>query len=159
VAAKDKVNQVFVLKMVDGMQKKSCNRITSLANAYFSAMKILLKIEEVAMFVVSLILFENLGISWWWFAACILLPDLSMIGYLINARVGACAYNFFHHKALAIVTWFVGLYFGNMHLQFTGIMLFAHASMDRMLGYGLKYETGFRFTHLGIIGKDKPANF
>jgi hypothetical protein len=25
--------------------------------------------------------------------------------------------------------------------------------MDRMMGYGLKYETGFKDTHLGKIGK------
>lgn len=33
--------------------------------------------------------------------------------------------------------------------------LFLHADFgfDRMLGYGLKYSEGFKFTHLGIIGK------
>jgi hypothetical protein len=122
-------------------------------------MKTILKLEELAMFVASLILFNRLGISWWWFAACILLPDLSMIGYLINTRMGAYAYNFFHHKGVATLIWLAGLYIGNATLQFTAIILFAHASMDRMFGYGLKYETGFRFTHLGTVGKDRPANF
>jgi hypothetical protein len=31
--------------------------------------------------------------------------------------------------------------------------MFSHAAFDRMLGYGLKYEQGFRHTHLGTIGK------
>jgi len=30
----------------------------------------------------------------------------------------------------------------------------AHIGIDRALGYGLKYSTGFGFTHLGRIGKD-----
>jgi len=28
----------------------------------------------------------------------------------------------------------------------------AHIGIDRALGYGLKYETGFTYTHLGRIG-------
>jgi hypothetical protein len=40
-------------------------------------------------------------------------------------------------------------------LQLTGVILFGHSSMDRMMRYGLKYFTGFRFTHLGKIGKEK----
>ena len=29
----------------------------------------------------------------------------------------------------------------------------AHIGFDRALGYGLKYASGFGFTHLGRIGK------
>ena len=29
----------------------------------------------------------------------------------------------------------------------------AHIGMDRALGYGLKYQKGFGFTHLGRIGR------
>jgi hypothetical protein len=36
-----------------------------------------------------------------------------------------------------------------------GIVLFGHSSLDRMLGFGLKYKEGFGFTHLGKIGKEK----
>jgi hypothetical protein len=38
-------------------------------------------------------------------------------------------------------------------LEFEGLILFSHSAMDRMLGYGLKYESGFKFTHLGEIGQ------
>jgi hypothetical protein len=31
-----------------------------------------------------------------------------------------------------------------------------HIGIDRMLGYGLKYAEGFRFTHLGRIGNHGP---
>ena len=34
------------------------------------------------------------------------------------------------------------------------IILFGHSSLDRMMGYGLKYFDAFMHTHLGWIGKD-----
>nr|WP_317235731.1 DUF4260 family protein [Niabella hibiscisoli] len=39
-----------------------------------------------------------------------------------------------------------------------GVVLFGHASLDRVAGYGLKYNNGFAFTHLGVIGKVKNGN-
>jgi hypothetical protein len=33
----------------------------------------------------------------------------------------------------------------------------AHIGFDRALGYGLKYTTGFGYTHLGRIGRTSPA--
>jgi hypothetical protein len=47
----------------------------------------------------------------------------------------------------------VGIYLSNELIQLCGIILFSHAAFDRVLGYGLKYEKGFKFTHLGEIGK------
>ena len=34
-----------------------------------------------------------------------------------------------------------------------GAILVAHAGMDRLAGYGLKYPTAFGDTHLGWIGR------
>jgi hypothetical protein len=83
----------------------------------------------------------------------ILAPDFSMIGYVFGDRIGAYAYNFFHHKGIAILIYLMGIYCHNNPIELVGIIMFAHASMDRILGYGLKYEKGFKFTHLGEIGK------
>ncbi|SKC53167.1 DUF4260 domain-containing protein [Ohtaekwangia koreensis] len=116
-------------------------------------MKKLTQLEEFVMFITTLLLFYWLGLSWWWFIGCILLPDLGMIGYLHNARTGAWMYNFFHHRAIAIVIGLIGYFLGNTVLEFAGLILFSHSAMDRMLGYGLKYESGFKFTHLGEIGQ------
>lgn len=77
-----------------------------------------------------------------------------MIGYLVNPRVGAYSYNLFHHRGIAIMAFGAGVLTALPMLQFAGFILFAHATMDRMLGYGLKYEKGFQFTHLGTIGKN-----
>jgi hypothetical protein len=40
-------------------------------------------------------------------------------------------------------------------MQLIGVIMFSHAAFDRLLGYGLKYEEGFKFTHLGAIGISK----
>lgn len=116
-------------------------------------MKNLLKTEELLVFIVCLFAFSLLDLSWWWFAGCILLPDIGMIGYLHNNKTGAWTYNLFHHKGIAAVIVTTGYLLENDWFIFAGLVLFAHASMDRMLGYGLKYEKGFKFTHLGEIGK------
>ncbi len=81
-----------------------------------------------------------------------------MIGYFSGNRVGADCYNFFHHKGIAIVVFAIGLLLNNPAsdiVGIAGIILFGHSSMDRMLGYGLKLSKGFKYTHLGIIGKEK----
>lgn len=113
-----------------------------------------LKLEELAQFACCVYLFAQLPYPWWIFPACLFLPDVSMIGYLGGNRSGALCYNIFHHKMLAIVVGICGFFAQNEILQLVGIILYAHSAMDRMLGYGLKYEDGFKFTHLGRIGKD-----
>jgi|SRR5579871_571333 len=118
-------------------------------------MKAIIKLEEAAMFLLSIYLFAQLHFTWWWYPLLILTPDMSMIGYMVNNKVGAFCYNIVHHKAIAIAIYIAGLYFKNETVQLIGLILFGHSSMDRMMGYGLKYEEGFKFTHLGIIGHDK----
>jgi len=105
------------------------------------------------MFLLSIYLFNQLHFAWWWYLALILAPDLSMIGYAVNNKIGAVCYNIFHHKGLAIAVYIIGSYLQNEVLQLTGLILFGHSSMDRMLGYGLKYFEAFKSTHLGEIGK------
>ncbi|QMW00179.1 DUF4260 domain-containing protein [Spirosoma foliorum] len=111
-------------------------------------MKTLLKSEELIQFLGAIYLFSRLSFAWWWFPALILVPDLSMIGYAINPAVGAVFYNIVHHKGLGIVIGLLGLMTGNQELMLAGIILFAHSSMDRMLGYGLKYSDSFKHTSL-----------
>lgn len=114
-------------------------------------MKTLLKLEELAMFAGSIYLFSRLNFAWWWFPALLLLPDLSMVGYLINLAVGAVTYNLVHHKALGILIGLVGFALGNQTLMLIGVILFAHSSMDRVAGYGLKYFDNFKHTSLGAL--------
>jgi len=117
-------------------------------------MKNLLKIEEIALLGLSIFLFNQTPFSWWWFPALILLPDLSMMGYVSGPKTGALLYNFFHHKAVAIIVICLGGYLSNDWLSLAGIILLGHSSMDRIFGYGLKYTDDFKHTSLGWIGKD-----
>jgi len=112
----------------------------------------LLKLEELGQFLLSLILFNQLDYSWWVFPACILLPDLSMIGYLVNPKIGAWFYNFSHHKLVAISILVLGYGLNNSLLILAGVILFGHSAMDRIFGYGLKFNDNFKNTHLGWIG-------
>jgi len=118
-------------------------------------MKTLLKTEEAILFLLSLFLFNRLHASWWLFISLFLTPDISMFGYLISSKVGAFMYNVVHHKGVALIIYASGIYFDMFALQFAGILLFAHSSFDRVLGYGLKYSDSFNHTHLGMIGKRK----
>ena len=115
-------------------------------------MKILLKFEEFALVFLGIVAFSQLTFSWWWFVVLILLPDLGMIGYLINSKIGAYTYNFLHHRTLAVFVFFAGWFLDREVLMLMGIILFSHIALDRLLGYGLKFEKGFKFTHLGEIG-------
>ena len=116
-------------------------------------MQKVIKLEELGLFILGIYFFNQLGYAWWWFLVLILAPDLSMIAYVFGDKVGAFFYNLAHHRGIAIVVYLLGIYFSIAEIQLSGVILFAHSSMDRMLGFGLKYETGFKFTHLGEIGK------
>jgi len=117
-------------------------------------MKTTLKLEELGMFILGIFLFTQLSYAWWWFLVLILLPDIGMLGYLISTKVGAIAYNICHHKGFAIVIYLMGIYFDIELLKLIGIILFSHASLDRIFGYGLKFKDDFKNTHLGEIGNN-----
>lgn len=119
-------------------------------------MKALLRSEEVGMFLLCIFLFAQLNFSWWWFPALLFLPDIGMIGYIINPKTGAMTYNFLHLRFVASVVAVCSLVLGNEYLQLAAIILFAHISLDRALGYGLKYNDSFANTHLGPVGKKQP---
>jgi hypothetical protein len=116
-------------------------------------MKTVIKLEELGLFLLGIYLFDQMQYAWWWFLVLILVPDLSMIGYIFGNKIGALSYNIAHHRGISVVLYLVGIYCSLTSIQLLGVILFAHSAMDRMFGYGLKYETGFKFTHLGEIGK------
>lgn len=115
-------------------------------------MKNLLKLEELAMFGLGILAFNQLHYAWWWFIVLLLTPDIGMLGYLVNSKFGAVTYNLFHHKGLAAVIYIIGIVCNDTVLQLIGIIVFSHACMDRIFGYGLKYKSSFKDTHLGKIG-------
>jgi hypothetical protein len=118
----------------------------------------ILKLEELAMFLGGIFAFSFLPLEWWWFPLLLFVPDIGMLGYLYGNKTGALIYNLWHHKGLAILLAVSGFYLNDLFLLVAGIIMFSHASLDRLLGYGLKYDNGFKFTHLGEIGKKKVVS-
>jgi hypothetical protein len=116
--------------------------------------RMILMLEGAALFALCIFAYAKLGHSWWLFGALILAPDIGMIGYLRDAKTGAWLYNALHLTALPIALGVCG-YLWSVPLAIPlALIWLAHIGMDRMLGYGLKYESGFTDTHLGRIGKE-----
>ena len=111
----------------------------------------MLRVEGATMLAGSVLLYWTGGGSWWLFALLLLAPDLSMLGYLAGPRVGAVAYNVFHSYPLPAALGLVGLFVGVPLAVSVALVWFAHIGMDRLMGYGLKYPTGFKDTHLQRI--------
>lgn len=112
-----------------------------------------LRFEGLAILSLAVYFYSSLGFSWLTFTLFFLLPDLSFIGYLINQKIGAIAYNCAHSMIGACTVLGLSFVLDNEYLQITALIWFAHIGFDRALGYGLKYSKGFKFTHLGKIGK------
>jgi hypothetical protein len=116
-------------------------------------MKWSLKLEELAMLLMSIYFLPFLHAEWYWYVLLLIGTEISMMGYLLNKKTGAICYNFFHHKAVAITLVFICYFFPSDYLLLMAVVIFGHSSLDRFLGFGLKYFDGFNVTHLGTIGK------
>ena len=114
-----------------------------------SSVVLLQRLEGLAVAAVAAVYYPHTGASWWLFVALWLVPDLSMLGYLASPCRGARVYNAFHTYIVPIT---LGLLAWLLHAR--GLVPFAliwinHIGVDRTLSYGLKYSTGFSWTHLG----------
>ncbi len=113
-----------------------------------------LRLEGLFVLAISTLAYWQSGGSWIWSAALFLVPDLSLLGYLMGPRAGAVSYNLAHSYVGPICA-LVGIWLsGQTALLPFALIWFAHIGFDRALGYGLKYMTGFRHTHLGEIGRE-----
>jgi len=114
-----------------------------------------LRAEGLAVLAAGLAGFLFLGLPWWAFLLLLIVPDLSMLGYVRGPRVGAIAYNVAHDLATGAALVGVGLASGSVPVAAVGAIFVAHSGMDRMMGYGLKLPSSFQDTHLGRIGRDR----
>ena len=102
----------------------------------------ILRAEAAALFVAGVLLYLQLGAEPWWLLILLLVPDISMLGYVGGPQLGALTYNLVHNSVIGLGA-----------LAIAGAVLVAHVGMDRSLGYGLKLPTDFKDTHLGRIGR------
>jgi hypothetical protein len=121
--------------------------------AVSGGLRTLLRLEGLALFAGMTLLYAVWGGSWWVYVILILVPDLSFAAYLAGPQFGAMVYNAAHSYLAPMALNVIG-FAGNEPLILSIAMIWlAHIGIDRALGYGLKYSTGFGFTHLGRIGK------
>ena len=108
----------------------------------------LLHLEGAAIFGLSLYFYGSGHYRWWLFAVLLLFPDLFMLGYLLNAKWGSAVYNLVHTLTGPLILLIGALVFAKRFCIPYGLIWLAHIGMDRALGYGLKYPTFFKDTHL-----------
>jgi hypothetical protein len=108
----------------------------------------LLHLEGAAIFVSAIFLYRAGHFSWGLLALLFLAPDLFMLGYLIDAKWGAAFYNLVHTNAGPVALLLISFVLPAPQLTPFGLIWLAHLGFDRMLGFGLKYPTFFKDTHL-----------
>ncbi len=114
-----------------------------------STVRLLLRLEGAAALIAGLVAYYLSGGSWLMLLILFLAPDLAIAGYAFGPKIGAVAYNAVHTylgpALLAGAAW--GLQ-GSVTPYLISAIWIAHIGMDRAFGFGLKYPTGFKFTHL-----------
>ena len=111
----------------------------------------LLRIEGATSLAAAVWLYAIYSGNWLLFALLLLAPDLSALGYLQDSRLGATTYNIAHTLILPAILIAISCWVGNTFVVGLALIWFAHIGIDRMLGYGLKYPTEFKDTHLGKV--------
>ncbi|NGZ76518.1 DUF4260 domain-containing protein [Saccharibacillus alkalitolerans] len=108
----------------------------------------LIRLEGLLVLAASAMIYFMSGYGWLAFLLLLFAPDLSMIGYAFGNKLGAYAYNAAHTYSVPLLLLLAGLIFSAQWPTLIGLIWMAHIGLDRMMGYGLKYESGFKDTHL-----------
>jgi Domain of unknown function (DUF4260) len=125
---------------------------TEATGAVTGGLRTLLRLEGLTLFIGMTLLYSIWGGSWWVYVFVFLAPDLSFAAYLANARTGAIVYNAAHSYMAPMSLMIGGFATGSPLVLSIAMIWLAHIGIDRALGFGLKYDAGFGFTHLGHIG-------
>ena len=112
---------------------------------------VMTRLDGWALMAGSLVAYHLLGGSWWLFGALFLAPDLFMLGYLRDTRVGAVIYNVGHTWAVPVAFGIAAALLWSPLLAQLGVIWAFHLAMDRSQGYGFKYASAFTDTHLGRV--------
>ena len=112
---------------------------------------VLLKLENLCLLVAAVELYRHLHFGWLLFGVLFLAPDLSMLGYAVNPRIGSALYNLAHTYVGPSVLLAAACLLHIPVLSALSLIWISHIAFDRPLGYGLKYPTHFKDTHLQRI--------
>ena len=129
-----------------------------ITGAVTGGVRTLLRLEGLTLFAGATLLYAFWAGPWWLYAVLFLAPDLSFAAYLAGPKIGALTYNTAHTTIIPFAMLTIGFGFAPPLVLSIALIWLAHIGIDRALGYGLKYRSGFGFTHLGRIGKSAPAS-
>ena len=107
-----------------------------------------LRVEGLATLGIALGSYLTLDGPIWMLAVLALAPDLSMIGYLAGQRLGSLSYNVVHTYTLPLALGALGFWADIRLALLIALIWVGHIGADRVFGYGLKFESGFKNTHL-----------
>ena len=133
-------------------QARATTAVPILPGATRGGVRALLRLEGAVLLAGALIAYDQLGAGWSAFALLFLVPDLALLGYLAGARSGAAIYNAAHSTLGPAALIALGVLGAQPVALAGGLIWLAHIGFDRLLGYGLKYGSGFGATHLGQVG-------
>ena len=108
----------------------------------------LLRLEGLAVAAGALVLYFDAGYGWLALVLLALAPDLSALGFLAGPRAGTVAYDLAHTYVWPVALGVGGLLAGSGTAVQVALIWLVHIGVDRLLGYGLKYPTSFKDTHL-----------
>jgi hypothetical protein len=111
----------------------------------------LLRLENLAVFGTAIAIYAHMGFPLSTFLVLFLAPDFAFVAWAVSPRVGALVYNATHSLIGPGLLAAVGVLPGHPHAFKLALIWVAHIGFDRALGYGLKYGTRFRDTHLGRV--------
>ena len=109
--------------------------------------RFLLHPEGVAVAVAAVVLYFWDDHPWWLLLLLALAPDLSMAAYAPGPRIGAAAYDVVHTYAIPVGLGAVGVVADSDPAIAVALIWLTHIGVDRAIGYGLKYPSGFKDTH------------
>ena len=126
---------------------------TEMTGTVSGGVRTLLRLEGLTLFAGMTLVYGFWGGPWWLYFVLFLAPDLSFLAYLAGPKFGAWIYNAAHSTLIPMAMLTVGFGFAPPLVLSLALIWLSHIGIDRALGYGLKYQAGFGFTHLGRIGK------
>ena len=110
--------------------------------------RILLRAEGVAVAAAAIALYFHADHPWWLLVALALAPDIALVAFAAGPRVGAVAYDAAHTYVLPIALAALGVLTEADWPVRVGLIWLAHIGVDRAVGYGLKYPSGPKETHI-----------
>ncbi len=107
-----------------------------------------IRYEYLAVFFFLVYTYFSLKYNLWLFLILLFVPDIAIVFYKINSKIGGIAYNIIHTYAIPVIIIIINsIFLKNMIIQPICIIWMSHISMDRVIGYGLKYDS-FKETHI-----------